>query len=187
MKSLDAARPVFGLKPLTSVMDAALDQPRLNAAALGTFAAAALVLAALGLYGLLMLLVAQRRRELGVRMALGATPRDLVRVVLAGAGRLVAAGVAAGLVLTLAAGHLLRAMLFGVGPYQSARPRGRRPGARSRRARRDRDPGAPRGVCQPDGRNADRVGTQERPPTASRRSQRPKGTKTPRVPRMWSL
>ena len=117
VKSLDAARPVFGLKPLTSVMDAALDQPRLNAAALGAFAAAALVLAALGLYGLLMLLVAQRRRELGVRMALGATPRDLVRLVLAGAGRLVVAGVAAGLVLTLVAGHLLRAMLFGVGPY----------------------------------------------------------------------
>ena len=117
VKSLDPARPVFGLKPLTEVIDAALDQPRLNAAALGTFAAAALVLAALGLYSLLMLLVAQRRRELGVRMALGATPRDLVRVVVAGAGRLVAVGVATGLVLTLAAGHLLRTMLFGVGPY----------------------------------------------------------------------
>jgi len=117
VKSLDPVRPVFGLKPLTDVIDAALDQPRLNAAALGTFAAAALVLAALGLYGLLMLLVAQRRRELGVRMALGATPHDLVRVVVAGAGRLVAVGAAAGLVLTLVAGHLLRTMLFGVGPY----------------------------------------------------------------------
>jgi ABC-type antimicrobial peptide transport system permease subunit len=50
-------------------------------------------------------------------MALGATPRDLVRVVVAGAGRLVAAGVTAGLVLTLVAGQLLRTMLFGVGPY----------------------------------------------------------------------
>ena len=117
VKSLDPTRPVFGLTPLTDVMDAALDQPRLNATALGTFAAAALVLAALGLYGLLMLLVGQRRRELGVRLALGATPRDLVRVVVAGAGRLVVAGLAMGLALTLVAGRLLRAMLFGVGPY----------------------------------------------------------------------
>jgi putative ABC transport system permease protein len=117
VKSLDPLRPVFGLKPLGDVMDAALDQPRLNAAALGTFAAAALALAALGLYGLLMLLVAERRRELGVRMALGASPRDLVRLVLVGAGRIVAAGITAGLVLTVVAGHLLRTLLFGVGPY----------------------------------------------------------------------
>jgi predicted permease len=117
VKSLDASRPVFGLKPLTDVMDAALDQPRLNATALGTFAAAALGLAALGLYGLLMLLVAQRRRELGVRLALGASPRDLARVVIAGAGRLVAAGIALGLLLTLAAGYLLRSVLFGVASY----------------------------------------------------------------------
>ena len=119
VKSLDASRPVFGLKPLTDVMDAALDQPRLNATALATFAAAALGLAALGLYGLLMLLVAQRRRELGVRLALGASPRDLARVVITGAGRLVGAGIAVGLVLTLAAGRLLRTLLFGVAPYDA--------------------------------------------------------------------
>jgi putative ABC transport system permease protein len=119
VKSLDPSRPVFGLKPLADVMDAALDQPRLNATALGTFAAAALGLAALGLYGLLMLLVAQRRRELGVRLALGASPRDLAQVVIAGAGRLVGAGIAAGLVLTLAAGRLLQTLLFGVAPYDA--------------------------------------------------------------------
>ena len=117
VKSLDASRPVFGVKPLGAVVDAALDQPRLNAAALGTFAAAALVLAALGLYGLVMLLVAQRRRELGVRIALGASPSDLVEFVVAGAGRLVAAGIVVGLVLTLGAGYLLRSVLFGVTPY----------------------------------------------------------------------
>jgi putative ABC transport system permease protein len=117
VKSLDPSRPVFGVKPLADVMDAALDQPRLNATALGGFAAAALGLAALGLYGLLMLLVAQRRRELGVRLALGASPRELARVVIAGAGRLVGAGIALGLVLTLAAGYLLRTLLFGVAAY----------------------------------------------------------------------
>jgi putative ABC transport system permease protein len=117
VKTLDPSRPVFGVKPLADVTEAALDQPRLNAAALGTFAAAALVLAALGLYGLLMLLVSQRRRELGVRMALGARPRDLARVIVSGAGRLVATGLATGLVLTLIAGYLLRALLFGIGPF----------------------------------------------------------------------
>lgn len=117
VKSLDPARPVFGVRPLADVMDAALDQPRLNAAALGVFALAALGLAALGLYGLLMLLVAQRRRELGVRMALGATPGDLARVIAGGAGRLLAAGILLGVLLTLAAGRLLQTLLFGVSPY----------------------------------------------------------------------
>jgi predicted permease len=117
VKSVDPSRPLFALKPLRDVTDAALEQPRLNARLLGAFAAAALALAALGLYSLLMLLVAQRRRELGVRMALGASPRDLIRVVAAGAGRLVAAGIATGLGLTLMAGYLPRALLFGIAPY----------------------------------------------------------------------
>ena len=117
VKSLDASRPVFGVKPLADVVDAALDQPRLNARLIATFAAAALGLAALGLYGLLTLLVTERRRELGVRLALGAAPAELVRLVVIGAGRLVAAGIATGLALTLAAGHLLRTVLFGVAPY----------------------------------------------------------------------
>jgi putative ABC transport system permease protein len=117
VKSVDPSRPLFALKPLRDVMDTALEQPRLNATLLGAFAAAALALAALGLYSLLMLLVGQRRRELGVRMALGASPRDLIAVVAAGAGRLVAAGIATGLGLTLIAGYLLRALLFGIAPY----------------------------------------------------------------------
>jgi putative ABC transport system permease protein len=117
VKTLDPARPVFGVKLLSDVMEVALDQPRHNASLLTTFAAAALVLASLGLYGLLSLLVAERRRELGVRKALGASPRDLVTVVVFGAGRLVAGGVATGCALLLGAGFLLRTLLFGVAPY----------------------------------------------------------------------
>jgi len=83
------------------------------------FAASALGLAALGLYGLLMLLVAERKRELGVRMALGAAPGDLVRVVVGGAGRLVAVGMGAGLVLTFVAAQLMRSLLFGIAPYDA--------------------------------------------------------------------
>jgi ABC-type antimicrobial peptide transport system permease subunit len=100
-------------------MDAGLDQPRLNAGVIVSFALAALGLAALGLYGLLMLLVTERRRELGVRIALGAAPHDLVRLVVGGAGRLAAIGMVAGLALTLASAQLLRSLLFGIEPYDA--------------------------------------------------------------------
>jgi putative ABC transport system permease protein len=108
------------MQPLDRVLEAALDQPRLNAGAVTAFALAALLLAALGLYGLMTLLVGERRRELGVRIALGASPGEIVRLVAAGAARLVAAGLAAGVVLTLAAGPVLRALLFGVKPSDPA-------------------------------------------------------------------
>jgi putative ABC transport system permease protein len=114
VRSLDATRPLFGVRSVESIIGESLDQPRLNARFLTVFAAAALALAALGLYGLLTLLVADRRRELGVRIALGASFADLVRLVLAGAGRLIALGIAAGLLLTLAVTQALRTMLFGV-------------------------------------------------------------------------
>ncbi|HEX2344518.1 MAG TPA: ADOP family duplicated permease [Vicinamibacterales bacterium] len=117
VRSLDPGRPVFGIKMLDEVIGDGLEQPRINARLLALFAAAALGLAALGMYGLLMLLVAERHRELGVRMALGASPLDLIRLVLTGASRLVVSGMAVGLVLTLAAGHAFRAMLFGVAPH----------------------------------------------------------------------
>ena len=114
VRSLDSARPVFGVRGVDEIIGASLDQPRVNARLLTTFAGAALALAALGLYGLLTLLIADRRRELGVRIALGASSGDLVRLVLAGAGRLIVLGIAGGLALTFAAGQALRAVLFGV-------------------------------------------------------------------------
>ena len=120
VRTIDPARPIFGIKPLPDVMDSALDQPRLNAQLIGSFATAALMLAALGLHGLLTLVVTDRRRELGVRTALGASPSDLVEYVVAGAGRLVAAGLGTGLLLTIGAGYMMRASLFGVAPYDPA-------------------------------------------------------------------
>ncbi|MGH9409185.1 MAG: ADOP family duplicated permease [Vicinamibacterales bacterium] len=117
VRKLDASRPVFGMKPLSDVVNAALDQPRINATLLSTFAAAALALASLGLYAMLMLLVAERRRELGVRIALGATPADLVRVVVRTAGGPLFVGTIAGVALASAAGRAARAVLFGVSPY----------------------------------------------------------------------
>jgi ABC-type antimicrobial peptide transport system permease subunit len=100
-------------------MAAVLDQPRLDAGMLSLFAAAAMGLASLGLYSLLMLLVSERTRELGVRMALGAAPMQVVGLVFAGAGRLLAAGIGLGLALVAAMTRLLGAELFGVSPLDT--------------------------------------------------------------------
>ncbi len=117
VRSLDPSRALFGVRPVEEVIAEALDQPRLNARVLVLFAASALALASVGLYSVIMLLVTERRRELGVRMALGAAPSQVRRLVLAGAGRLVAIGLAAGFALLLAAARVMRALLFGVTPF----------------------------------------------------------------------
>jgi putative ABC transport system permease protein len=119
VRELDPKRAVFGLRPVQAVLDAALDQPRLDAAMLGLFAAAAVTLAAIGLYSLFMLMVTERAREMAVRLAIGAAPRQLVQLVMAGAGRLLAGGIVAGIVLTAAADRLLRNVLFGVSPLDT--------------------------------------------------------------------
>jgi len=119
VRGLDPNRPIFGVKMLEDVIAGSLDQPRVSAQVLTLFAAAALALASLGLYSLLMLLVSERTRELGVRIALGAQPAQVVRLVLSGAGRLFAGGMGAGLLLTLAAARVLRAALFGVSPLNT--------------------------------------------------------------------
>jgi len=114
VRSLDSARPVFGVRRVDEIIGTSLDQPRLNARLLTVFAGAALALGAVGLYGLLTLLIADRRREFGVRIALGASRGDLVRLVLAGAGRLIVLGMAGGLILTFMASQVLQTLLFGV-------------------------------------------------------------------------
>ena len=139
VRELDPDRAVFGLRPLQAVLDAALDQPRLDAAMLGVFAGAAVTLAAIGLYSLFMLVVSERAREMAVRLAIGAEPRQLVQLVMAGAGRLLAGGIVAGIVLTAAADRLLRGVLFGVSPLDARGARRRGADARDRvRGRRRR-------------------------------------------------
>jgi putative ABC transport system permease protein len=115
VRELDSGRAVFGLRPLQEVLDAALDRPRLDAAMLGVFAAAAVILAAVGLYSLFMLVVSDRMREIAVRLAIGAEPSEMIRMVMSGAGRLLTIGIVAGIALTAAADRVLRGVLFGVG------------------------------------------------------------------------
>jgi hypothetical protein len=110
VRQVAPGRAIFGMRPLEQALAASLDQPRLNASALTIFAGAAMTLASLGLYSLLTLLVSERARELGVRLALGATARPVVGLVLGGAARLMAGGIAAGLILTLGVARVLRSV-----------------------------------------------------------------------------
>ena len=98
-------------------LSARVAQPRFYAVFAGFFAALALFLAAAGLYGLLSYSVAQRRREIGVRMALGAQRRNIVALVVRQGAALVAAGTVAGLLAAAAASHILESFLFRVTHY----------------------------------------------------------------------
>ena len=89
-------------------------RPRFNALLLGLFAGVGLLLAAFGLYGVMSFLVAQRTREIGLRMALGATPAGIGRMVLGRAARSLAAGAVLGAAGSLLAARLLQSMLFQV-------------------------------------------------------------------------
>lgn len=102
--------------PFETLLERPRAQPRLNAMLLAAFALGAVALAAVGLYAVVATMVRQRTRELGVRMALGATAGDVGRLVLRRGLALAALGTAVGLVGALAANRLLRAMLFEVSP-----------------------------------------------------------------------
>lgn len=116
---IDPARAVFGVKMLDTLLDDALEQPRLNVRFLSMFAATAMLLAAVGLYSLISLVVTARTREIGVRIALGAGRAQIMRLVFAGAGKLLIAGIVLGIVLTFGAERLIKSVLFGVSPLDS--------------------------------------------------------------------
>jgi putative ABC transport system permease protein len=88
--------------------------PRFNTALLALFAGIALLLAAIGIYGLMAYSVAQRTHEIGVRMALGARQRDVIRLIVGGGFRMALAGLGIGLAGALALGRLMRSTLYGV-------------------------------------------------------------------------
>jgi putative ABC transport system permease protein len=106
--------PIQDAVTMDAAMAASVAQPRFRTLLLGLFAGAALFIAAGGLYGLMAYAVMQRRREIGVRMALGATRRDVRRLVLGRALRVIGTGVVAGLAGAFAVTRVLRAFLFGV-------------------------------------------------------------------------
>jgi ABC-type antimicrobial peptide transport system permease subunit len=117
---LDPELPIDDLKPMQARIDDSLVARRSPAVLAGVFAAVALLLAAIGTYGVLAYAVSQRQREIGVRMALGAMPQQILAQFLALGARLLLAGLAVGIVLTWFAGRGMQSLLFGVGTWNLA-------------------------------------------------------------------
>jgi ABC-type antimicrobial peptide transport system permease subunit len=116
---LDPAVQVMPLRPFAELLNAPLARPRFYAALVTIFGATGVMLAVAGLYGVLSAGVRQRRREIAVRMALGAAARDVRRIVIAEGARL-RVGLALGLALTALTTRALRGLLFEVGPLDPA-------------------------------------------------------------------
>ena len=112
----DTRLAVTYVDTMRTMMARTVANERYRATLSSAFGGAALVLAAIGLFGLLTRAVNERRREIGVRIAVGAKPGDVVRFVIREGGLLVASGLAAGVPAALAAAQLIRAQLYGVGP-----------------------------------------------------------------------
>jgi len=114
--SVDSETGIDEMKSMEALMDETLWQQRSWGYVLAGFAAATLLLAAIGLYGVMAYSVALRRTEIGIRAALGATPRTIFGEVTREGVMLAAVGVAVGLVAALGVTRLLRSMLYGVPP-----------------------------------------------------------------------
>ncbi len=120
VRDVDASVPVVRLRDMEAVFDESIGQPRLLAQLLVTFAGLAVLLAAVGTYGVLSYMTAARRREIGVRIALGAVRGRVVLLVMRQGLTLVAVGVVAGIAGAFGLNHLIAALLFGVEPTDPA-------------------------------------------------------------------
>jgi putative ABC transport system permease protein len=113
---MDPDLPMYDIRTITARLDQSLWARRAYSWLFGAFAAVALVLAAAGIYGVLAYAVSQCTQEIGIRMALGARPDQVLRQVLASGMRLVSIGVLVGLAGAFFAARLLQTVLFGVSP-----------------------------------------------------------------------
>lgn len=116
LHAIDPSQAVSELRPLRAFVADELATPRITAFAIGVFALAAVLLAGIGLYGLIAFDVASRTREFGVRMALGAGRTDVMRLVLGRGLILAAVGLSAGVVTALGFGRVMASLLYGVTP-----------------------------------------------------------------------
>jgi putative ABC transport system permease protein len=115
VQKLDPDLAVFNVKTMEDLVGGSLAQPRFRTLLLGVFAGVALILAAIGLYGVIAYAVTQRTNELGVRMALGAQKSDVLKLVVGEGAQLAAIGIAIGFVLAFPLMRVIAQLLFGVG------------------------------------------------------------------------
>jgi predicted permease len=114
--SIDKDLPIFNISTMDARLSQSVTQPRLNLTLLVVFALLALLLAAVGVYGVMAFAVTQRTREIGIRMALGAQRGKILQQLLFDGGRLVVLGLCLGLAASLALARLMASLLFGVKP-----------------------------------------------------------------------
>src|SRR5436305_2306882 len=116
VSTIDPAVPLDRVETMEQLVSASVGQPRFRTALLAAFSLLALVIASIGIYGVMDYLVMQRTRELGIRLAVGATGGDVLRVVLGRAAMLIAVGLCLGLLGSVVLARLIARLLYGVTP-----------------------------------------------------------------------
>jgi putative ABC transport system permease protein len=117
VRSIDSAQPIADVRTMDEVVATTFSRQHFSALLLAGFSCASLLLAAIGVYGILAYWVSERVREIGVRVAVGATPANIMSLVFRSAAVPVMVGVAAGITGALALAGLIRTLLFGIGPH----------------------------------------------------------------------
>jgi putative ABC transport system permease protein len=120
VRGIDNGLPAFAMTPLADAVSESIAQRRFSMLLLGVFAAIALVLAAVGLYGVVSYSVSQRTQEIGLRMAIGAQRGDVLRMVVGGGMKLAVIGAVIGVAGALALSNVVATMLFEVTPFDPA-------------------------------------------------------------------
>jgi putative ABC transport system permease protein len=120
VQGLDPAQPIANVLTMQAIVAETFSRQRFSALLLSGFSLASLLLAGVGIFGVLSYSVTERTREIGVRMAVGAQPAQIVSMIVGSGVRLVGTGTAVGIAGALALSGLLRGLLFGVGPRDVA-------------------------------------------------------------------
>jgi len=114
MEAIDRNVPAYNIRPMNQIVADSISQPKFRTVLLGIFSFAAVLLACLGIYGVIAYSVTERRNEIGIRMALGAEPGDVLRLVISHGLMLAGIGLVIGIAASLAVGRLLGSVLYGI-------------------------------------------------------------------------